>query len=158
MRAAAKRIIADEKNCTSAKSTQNSFTIAPSNSLTRRVDNESPKGYVFVQIGHTVGYMTSSTSRKQRPADAVPVCKVLSCGDTARHSWASSTAWRGWPVEWLVCPAHFTKLLADHDWELVHGQPPSWRPWILMGDDVGRRSEDVDDQRQTSGSLSGGPR
>lgn len=70
---------------------------------------------------------------------------VLGCGLQGQNSWTSSTAWRGWPVEWLVCPTHYAKLLADHDWELVHGQAPNWHPWILMGDDVGRESCDVDD-------------
>lgn len=126
--------------------------------FSRRVYDESPKRYVFVRIGHSVGYMTSSTTRNQRRRDGAPLCMVLSCGAVAFHSWTSSTAWRGWPVEWLVCPDHFTKLLADHDWELVHGRAPSWHPWILMGDDIGRESRDVDDQRQTSDPLVGTPR
>ncbi len=59
-------------------------------------------------------------------------------------------------MEWLVCPTHSAKLLADHDWELVHGQAPGWHPWILMGDDVGRESCDVDEPLLTAGETANG--
>jgi len=80
-------------------------------------------------------------------------CMVLGCGLEGQSSWTSSTAWRGWPVAWLVCATHYGKLLADHDWQLVHGQAPSWHPWILMGDDVSRESRDVHEPLLTAESA-----
>ena len=73
-------------------------------------------------------------------------CMVLNCGLPAQQTWITRTAWRGWTVEWLACPAHHAKLQADHHWILVHGQPPDWRSWILMGDDIGKKAADVHDQ------------
>jgi hypothetical protein len=73
-------------------------------------------------------------------------CTVLNCGLPAQQTWTTRTAGRGWTVEWLACPNHHAKLQADHAWILVHGQPPDWRGWILMGDDIGKQAADIHDQ------------
>lgn len=75
-----------------------------------------------------------------------PPCIVLNCGQAGQHLWTVSSAWRGWPAQWLVCEDHYSKLVADHDWQHVHGQAPTWNRWILMGDDIGKNSNQVDDQ------------
>ena len=80
---------------------------------------------------------------------------VLGCGTAAGQSWTSSTAWRGWPVEWLVCTRHYDELLSDRDWELVHGEAPTWHPWILMGDDIGTEADRVDDHLPVTRTASG---
>jgi hypothetical protein len=63
-------------------------------------------------------------------------CTVFHCTRDGQSSWISSTAWRGWPCEWVVCQEHDAKLRADHDWQIVQAQPPGWHRWILMGDDI----------------------
>ena len=78
-------------------------------------------------------------------------CMVLGCGLPAQATWTTRTAWRAWTVEWLACPAHYAHLEADHDWILVHGQPPDWRRWILMGDDARKQAADVYDQPAHAG-------
>jgi len=78
------------------------------------------------------------------------MCMVLGCGLPAQQTWTTRTAWRSWTVEWMACQAHYAKLQADHDWTLVHGQPPDWRRWILMGNDAGRRSVDIQDDQPSA--------
>ena len=80
-------------------------------------------------------------------------CMVLNCGLPAHQTWTTRTAWRGWTMEWLTCPAHHAKLQADHAWILVHGQPPKWRDWILMGDDIGKQAADIHDQPTAAGAT-----
>ena len=70
-------------------------------------------------------------------------CMVLHCSAAAERTWTTTTAWRNWNVEWSVCPGHFGRLQADENWEPVHGQPPSWRRWILMGDDIGTQAAEI---------------
>jgi hypothetical protein len=80
---------------------------------------------------------------------------VFHCTRDGQVNWTSSTAWRGWPVEWLVCSDHDAKLRADHDWQIVPGQSPDWHRWILMGDDIGKQPNGVHDRLrpQTSGTT-----
>jgi hypothetical protein len=70
-------------------------------------------------------------------------CMVLHCSVAAERTWTTTTRWRNWNVEWSVCPTHFGRLQADENWEPVHGQPPSWRRWILMGDDIGTQAAEI---------------
>jgi hypothetical protein len=71
---------------------------------------------------------------------------VLHCSDDAEQTWITPTVWRDWNVEWSVCPSHYRRLQADEKWEPVHGQPPTWERWILMGDDIGWRPRDLLDR------------
>ena len=47
-------------------------------------------------------------------------CIVSNCSQTGVHLWIRPD-WQGWPAEWLVCADHYSKLLADREWQRVHG-------------------------------------
>jgi hypothetical protein len=101
----------------------------------------------FVLNRRTVPDMTMYETAKLQDVhmSAQGQCTVLSCGLPGLTKWSSATARAGWPAEWVVCPTHEAKLRADHAWQFVHGQPPEWHGWILMGNDIGKLARDVHD-------------
>jgi hypothetical protein len=122
---------------TAASSCRRPFRIVPQIAA-RQWKTVLPQEYVYD--------MSDKSDRPHSGSSDMGRCTVLHCSADAEQTWTTTTAWRNWNVEWAVCNAHYGRLQADENWEPVHGQPPSWRRWILMGDDIGKQASEISDE------------